>query len=483
MGGFKVRVPLRALVLPRPGGMATGPKVGDTVVLTTSVQPLQDGAQCIFSVPNDQVPQVKTAPTAAERFARSARFFPGHFALSSLALKPGAGHGAINLGNPKPINWIVSAKTYPLYPFLDAVKLRFAFFKAEVIRQMDAGRSAPQILEWYNDVVMSELKVLLDAIKEKMNESEEAGRVLHNFRGRISNLYGLLPMFLEDGSLGEVRILCAPPGSSLSSVVTALVTKYEALAQIQTKGVAGVCFSPHVNLDIVMQILENLLQNAAEHRKPNQAVAQVEFRFAGSVLAVVDKGNGMCESQVERVNTGVRSHDGAPVVAETLETQGHGFGIQTVHKLAEEVGLKVVYASMEGDHTTAALIATKPGIFVPDPMTYIFTDEGNWDHLEAMTRGLATEQRIQLVQSLWKISVDVVDAFFSKYMELIESRQDPSPAVDIARRLLKRYAPYLDALVGDDPAVMGSEVTQTCIKIVKNMRLLIEQYSDFTPTR
>lgn len=389
--------------------------------------------------------------------------------------------GAIILGKPKPINWIVLAKTYPVDPFLDAVKQRFAYFKSEVIRQLDAGKSGPEILEWYNTTVMSELRVLLEAIKRKMQEGEDAGRVLHNFRGRISNLYGLLPMFLEDGNLGEVRILCAPPGSSLKSVVTTLLTKYENVTRIETNGLAGVCFAPHVNLDLVMQVLENLLQNAVEHRKAEQPVAQVQFRFAGSVMAVVDKGQGMCEAQLARVNAGIRSHDGQLVVAETFETQGHGFGIQTVHQLAAELGLQVVYSSTEGDGTTAALISKEPGIFVPDPMTYVFTDEGSLSHLETMTKKLSTAQRLQLVQGLSKISVDVVDSFFSKYMELIQNRQDPSPAVDIAQRLLKRYAPYLEALVGDDAVVIGAVATQTCLKIIRSMRLLIDQYSNYTP--
>lgn len=391
--------------------------------------------------------------------------------------------GAIILTKPKPINWIVLGKTYPLDPFLDAVKQRFAFFKSEVIRRLDSGKSGPQILEWYNATVMPELVVLLETIKQRMNSSEDAGRVLHNFRNRISNLYGLLPMFLEDGSLPEVRILCAPPGSSLTSVVTALLAKYENVAQFETRGLAGVCFAPHVNLDVVMQVFENLLQNAVEHRRVNQTVAQVQFRFAGSVLAVVDKGQGMCEAQLERVNAGIRSHDGKLVEADTPETQGHGFGIQTVHQLAAEVGVQVVYSSLEGEHTTAALIAREPGIFVPDAMTYVFTNEGNLGHLETMLRGLSAEQRIQLVHALSKISIDVMDTFFSKYMELIEARQDPTPAVDIARRILTQYAPYLDMLVGDDPIVQVAPATQVCYKLVRNLREFVAQYSDFTPAR
>lgn len=377
--------------------------------------------------------------------------------------------GAIILSKPKTIKWDVLARTYTPEAFLDAVKQRFAYIKVEVIRQVDAGRSATQILEWYNERVMPELQVLLSAINEVMKTGDEAGRLLHNFRNRISNLYGLLPMFLEEGSLGEVRILCAPPKSSLNSIFGTLSIKFDDLARIDTKSLAGVCVAPQVSIDAFMQILENWVQNAVEHRKDGQPVAQIEARFTGRVLAMVDKGKGMSPTQVERANAGIRSHNGEAVVVDSLETLGHGFGIQTVHELAAEMGAQVVYSSAEGERTTAALIAQEPGFFVPDAMTYIFTDEGHWGHLEAMVKELSTEQRLRLVGELSTISVDIIDAFYSKYRELAKAHQDRTPAIDIARRLLQRYAPYLEALVGDDPIVRDASVTQTCNKIMNAM--------------
>lgn len=381
--------------------------------------------------------------------------------------------GAIILSKPKPIKWDVLARTCTPEAFLDAVKERFAYFKAEVIRHIDAGRSAPQILEWYNGKVMPELKVLLDAIKQVMNTSEEAGRLLHNFRNRIMNLYGLLPLVLAEGSLVEVRMLCSPPKSSLSSIFSALAIKYEAVAWLDTKGLTGVRVAPHVSIDAVMQVLENWVQNAVEHRRDSQPLAQLKAHFTGRVLAMVDKGKGMSPTQVERVNAGIRSHNGEAVGVVSLETQGHGFGIQTVHKLAAEMGAQVVYASTEGERTTAALIAQEPGFFVPDAMTYIFTDEGNWGHLEAMVKDLSTEQRLRLVGELSTMSVDIIDTFYTKYIDLAMTHQDRTPAIEIAHRLLKRYAPYLEALVGDDPIVRDASVTQTCTKIMNAMSGLV----------
>lgn len=423
----------------------------------------------VDSMPDGKVPKV--------RWADAAR--------SDAAFKMWSSSGGlrkITMAKPKPIKWSVLATSYSLFPFLDVVKQRFAYFKGEVIRRLNLGQTGPQILEWYNDRVMPELRVLIDAIQGKMQESQEAARVLHNFRNRISNLYGLLPMFLEEGSLAELRILCAPPGSSLESLVTALSAKFENGARIETRCLAGVCFSPAVSLDVVMQIFENFLQNAVEHRKVDQAVAQVTVQFAGGVLVFEDHGTGMSEAQVERVNAGVRTHNGEVIEAETRDTMGHGYGIQTVHKLAQEAGLRAVYSSVEGDLTKATLVPILTGILVPDPMTYIFTKDGTWENLEVMVRGISTVQRLQLVQALSKISVDVVDAFFSRYMGLIETQQDPGPAVDIARRILAQYVPYLERLVGDDPVVRFAPVTEMCYKLIQSMSNLVARYSDFTPT-
>lgn len=117
MGGLRIKLPIRALVLPRPGGMTTDPKVGNTIVLTTPPEklsrgpimsdtpgqsPQQDGEQHLFPAPRtpptNSTPQEKNAPTAAERFARSARFLPDHLALFSLASKSGVGLRSLQTG-------------------------------------------------------------------------------------------------------------------------------------------------------------------------------------------------------------------------------------------------------------------------------------------------------------------------------------------------------------------------------------------------
>ncbi len=381
--------------------------------------------------------------------------------------------GAIIMSKPKPIDW-TRLKTLSPDAFLDAVKQRFAYVKTEVMRRVDAGQTAPEILEWYNTTVKPELKVLSTAINDVMSINQDAGRLLHNFRNRISNLTGLLPLFLEEDNLGEVRVLCSPPKSSLSAMIASkLATDFDPVADIRTTGLDGICFAPDVDLDAMMQILENFVTNAAQHRKDGQSVAQIKFKCTGTVLGVADEGKGMSPAQLERVNAGIRSHDGEAVVVNTAETQGHGFGIQTVHQLAADNGFQVAYASSEGEGTTAALLATEPGRFVPDAMTYIFTDDGSWDTLRNMVKGLSTDHRIELLRNLSKISVDIIDAFYSKYRDLAKSHQDRTPAVEIAQRLLKRYVPYLEVLVGDNPVVQQAPVTLICYRIADAIRGLV----------
>lgn len=346
--------------------------------------------------------------------------------------------------------------------FVEVLDQRIKSMNAEVVTQIESGKAGSEIIQWFNDVIVGELRAT-DTAAQKLPKTALDQKLLHDARNRRVVLQSRIPMLLQMGRLDEAKAACQPAASDLKALIVGLKTKFEDKAIFELKGLEGIHLAPHLNPDHLAHILENVVQNAVEHPKPDQKPTLI-FTYESGILFVTDDGKGMSAETLENLRAGKRVHDDQVVDVEDTRSFGHGFGVGQIFDYAKQLNMDVEYDSDLGVGTTVALTPAPDG-FVPDPIHFVLTGSGDFGQLGKMVEVMSDLQRVVLMTQLWIIADAIGDEFLPQMQTAVANHTSWKPLQKRAQQILERYTRYMDIVLKGHPELKRLNIVKKCDEI------------------
>lgn len=356
-----------------------------------------------------------------------------------------------------------------------ALDERLKGIRSEILERLNEGGTAPEMYRWFNETLRLELVKMHEQIVAQ-SKDQNTRDIFHDVKTRLTAFSSSMHVNLEQGRLQDVRRACEPNGNSLSGMIGQLQVDFSTSTKIRYDGPRHIAVSPTVDRGDVVQMLQNLVSNGGDHPRKVGDITPITFslhvsRDDETWLVYSDQGEGATAEAVEKINQGVRIHNGAVVDDDDPEAREHGFGWPRIREAWRQLGIVGESDSEPGNGFTTVMVLPR-GLLEPDVASYMASGSEDFDELKILIDQMPPERRLIVVHDMIAYTSHAIEDLLHKLME--DPKGEHPNLKQRAALLLRRFG-KLDVLY-KDIAITPSNV------LLFRDALVAEKYAELLKT-